>query len=408
MAEPVQNSDLARGPLGGLKVLEMSSYMLVPASGSILASFGADVVKVEPAGSSDFSRAHLQVIDGCPVDWAFEFANNAKRSIQLNLRSDSGRAVMHRLLESSDVFLTNVRLPALSRATAEPEELRRKYPRLIIAHATGYGTRGPDANRPAFDSLAYWARAGIAHVLATDDNPPVLPQGAIGDLPTSISIVAGVLMALYIREKSGQGSIVDVSLYGNGIWANAWMLASVLAGGPEPRPESRRYRQNPLYTMYECSDGVWVQLTMFQPEPYWRPVCEALGRDDLVNDDRFSDHEDILLHGAEGISELQATIGRMTVAQLGQLLDARDLPWAPVYSLTDVAKDEQARQNNFIMKKRHRSGAMMDTIAPPFQVRGFLPQMKPSSEVGQDTEQVLLEAGYDWDEITKLRAARAF
>ena len=402
-------SERAEGPLHGIRVIELSSWVMAPACGAILAAYGADVIKVEPAGSADPSRGTRRVmVDGEPIEGGFELANNAKRGIQLDLGSDAAIEVLHRLLAPADVFLTNVRHAPLERAGIAAEALRARHPNLIIAHATGYGPSGRDSGRPAFDELAYWSRAGIAATLAADGDPPVQLQGALGDMPASAMLCAGILMALFRRERAGGGAIVDVSLYGAGLWSNGWALQSVLLGAPDLPARGRRHRVNPLYTNYRCADGRWVQFAMFQTERYWEPLCAALGRPELASDERFASHEALLAHSYEAVLELEQVVGSLTLDDLGPRLDERDLPWSPIFSLSDIVDDEQARANGYLVSKQHRSGAQITSIAPPFQLRGQELHFAPAPEVAQHQEEVLQEAGYDWDDIQALRRRGAF
>ncbi len=316
--------------------------------------------------------------------------------------------MLHRLIERVDVFLTNIRSDALRRADLEPATLQARYPELIIAHATGYGPEGPDAGRPAFDELGYWARGGIARTLAPEDEPPVQLVGAMGDFPSGVAIVAGISTALFRRERSGGGAIIDVSLYGAGLWTNGWELQTTLLGQPPRRATAREARPNPLYNTYRCADGRWVQFAMFQAGRYWAPLCEALDRPDLVTDPRFADFDSILEHATEATALLDAAVGTVALDDLAPRLDAADLPWSPVLSLDEIRTDEQARANGLIRAKPHRSGIEIDTIAPPFQFRGQPADLAAAPEVGQDREALLLELGYDWDEIAALAERDAF
>ena len=397
-----------QGALSGISVLELAGWYMAPGCTSILATFGADVIKIEPAGSADPARQHRQTVDGESVESGFELVNNRKRSIQLDTGSEAGREVLDRLLERADVFVTNVRTPSLERMGIEPERAMERYPRLVYAHGTGYGREGTVSDRPAFDELAYWARGGIAAALAVDDEPPVQLLGAMGDLPTAVALAAGVLMALFRREREGRGGIVDVSLHGSGLWTNGFALAAALAGAPVRRQRGRRHRFNPLYTVYRCADGGWVQFAMFQTDRFWAPLCEALERPDLAGDERFATHELRLRNSTAAFDELQAAIARLTREDLGPRLDARDLPWSPVLDAAGAARDEQARVNGYVVKKQYRTGLAIETVAPPLRLRDEPPQFGPSPELGQHTEEVLLELGYDWGGIERLRERGAF
>ena len=398
-----------QGPLAGVTVVELASWMMTPASGSILASFGADVIKIEPAGSADPMRRLNEVgASAGALEAGFELVNNGKRSMQLDIKSAAGREVMQRLLDRADIFLTNVRAQSLERAGLDPATLHQRHPRLIVAHGTGHGRFGDDADRPTFDELAYWSRGGMATALQVEGTPPVALNGAMGDLPTAVTLVAGMLMALYRREREGHGAIVDVSLYQCGMWANGLVIAAALAGQPRHPRLGRQHAFSPLDTSYQCADGAWVQFAMLQVMRYWRPLCEVVERPELADDPRFDTLERLLENRVEAIAELEQAIGLLTRDELGRRLDSHGLPWSPIFEVEEVIADEQARVNNYIVKKQHRSGAEMETLAPPFALRDEELRLEPSPEAGQHTEEVLLELGYDWDEIGELREQGAF
>ena len=395
-------------PLDGLRVIELASWVMAPAAAGILSAYGADVVKIEPAGSGDPSRAATVEVGDEAIEAGFELANNRKRSIHLDLGTDAGREVVHRLLTDADVFVTNVRQEALKRAGLLPDQLGRLYPQLVIAHATGYGTEGPHSGRPAFDELAYWSRGGIADAITPPAVPPVGLAGAMGDLPSAIALVAGVTMALLRRERDGTGSIVDVSLYQCGMWTNGWLLQQALLGGQGRPRRERAAGSNPLYHSYRSRDGKWVQFAMLQPDRYWRPLCIALDRSDLVEDERFHNAAALGEHATEAIALLDELVGALGADELARRLDDQDLPWSPIFNATEIAGDEQARANGYIVAKRHRSGRHIETVSPPFHLRGLPLRFGPAPEAGHDTEAVLGEAGYSWDEISRLRDRGAY
>lgn len=403
--EPVDRAAL---PLAGIRVVEVASWVMAPSAGAILAAFGANVVKVEPAGSADPARAATVEVDGHTVEPGFEIANGGKQAITIDLAAAAGQEVLHRLIERADVFLTNIRSEALQRADLDPLLLQSRYPELIVAHATGYGPDGPDADRPAFDELGYWARGGIGRTLAPEGEPPVQLVGAMGDFPSGVAIVAGITTALFRRERNGGGAIIDVSLYGAGLWTNGWELQTTLLGQTPRQATPREARPNPLYNTYHCADGRWVQFAMFQAGRYWAPLWQALDRPDLIADPRFRDFDAILAHAQEATALLDAAVGAVALDDLAPRLDAADLPWSPVLSLEEIRTDEQARINGLIRSKPHRSGIEIDTIAPPFQFRGQPAHLAAAPEVGQDRESLLLELGYDWDEIAALADRGAF
>ena len=246
--------------LRGIKVVEMATWIFAPMAACVLGELGADVIKVEPH-DGDPMRGLVPRVRG-DVDWIWELANRNKRGVALDVRSDDGRAALGRLLADADIFIVNLRRGALERLGIDYESLRESHPRLIYAHATGYGVEGPDIDRPAFDELAYWARGGFMSVLGPPDSEPVRLVGAMGDLPSAMNIAAAIFAALYQRERSGEGQYLSCSLYGGGIWTNGFAIQAALATGQQ-LPRTDRYSSfNPLYNSYRAADGKWLQLAM--------------------------------------------------------------------------------------------------------------------------------------------------
>lgn len=391
-------------PLAGVRVLELATWVMAPAASGLMANFGADVIKIEPPGGGDPSRGSTAVVDDAMVEPGFELANGGKRSIQLDVSSETGQRAVHSILVNCDVFVTNVRASGLERAGLNPETLAARYPRLIIAHATGYGPLGEHANRPAFDELGYWSRAGIAAILRRGaDEPPVGLVGAMGDLPSASALLSGILMALLRRHQTGRGGIVDVSLLQCGLWANAWALQPALSGVPRRPRGDRLHPMSPLYTMYQCRDGEWIQLAMPQPDRYWARFCTTIGRPELATDERFSNRTALVANAPEAAALIQETFRHLGLDEVTRILDLADLPWSPIFEVSQVLADEQSRVNGYITTKTHRSGVQMQTLGPPFNLRGTRPLLRPAPEAGQDTELVLSELGLTWDDIAKVR-----
>lgn len=390
-------------PLAGIKVLELASWVMAPAAAGLMANFGADVIKIEPAGGGDPSRGSTAIVQGTVIEPGFELANGGKRSVQIDVASATGQRAVYEILAGCDVFVTNVRASGLERAGLTPSVLAERYPRLIIAHATGYGPLGAHANRPAFDELAYWSRSGIAAILRRGSDDPVGLVGAMGDLPSASALLSGILMALLRRHQTGRGGIVDVSLLQCGLWTNGWALQPALAGAARRPRGDRLHPMSPLYTMYQCRDGEWVQLAMPQPDRYWGVFCEAIGRPELATDERFANRAALIANAPEAAALIQETFSHLGIEEVTQILDRADVPWSPILEVPDVLADEQSRVNGYITSKAHRSGVQIETIGPPFSLRGTSPLLRPAPEAGQDTELVLSELGLSWDEIASVR-----
>ena len=223
-----------RMALEGIRVVEVSTWVAAPVCGVLLAEFGADVIRVEPL-QGDPVRGLLP--RGSSIEafnWWWEMWNRSKRGMALDLSLPEGRDIVHRLAARSDVFLTNLRPGSLERAELDYDTIRELNPRIIYAHITGYGIKGPERERPSFDALAFWTRGGFPAVLGEPDAPPVALEGAMGDHPTGGLALAGIALALYVRERTGVGQKVDLSLLGSGCWVNGVDLQWALAFGSNP------------------------------------------------------------------------------------------------------------------------------------------------------------------------------
>ena len=390
--------------LHGLKVVELATWLFGPMCACVLGELGADVVKVEPH-AGDPMRGLVHRVRG-DVDWVFELANRNKRSVALDLRAAEGADVLRALLREADVFIVNLRRGALERLGLDYESLRADHPRLIYAHATGYGTAGPDIDRPAFDELAYWARGGFMDTLGPPGAEPVRLVGAMGDLPSALNLTAAVFAALYQRQQTGRGQFLTCSLYGGGIWANGFAVQGALATG-ENFPKTDRYHAfNPLYNSYQTADGKWLQLAMIQEERFWEPFANAVGITEFREEARFQDPAQRRDHTREAVELIEAKLAEKSRAEWGAIFDAADFPWAPAADTVDIAQDPQAWANGYARTMPHKSGGEFSTIGVPFQL-AEAPTVNYNSapELGEHSEQVLEEYGYNWEQITALKEA---
>ena len=310
--------------LRGIKVVEMATWIFAPMAACVLGELGADVIKVEPH-DGDPMRGLVPRVRG-DVDWIWELANRNKRGVALDVRSAEGRAALGRLLAEADIFIVNLRRSALERLGIDYESLRESHPRLIYAHATGYGVEGPDIDRPAFDELAYWARGGFMSVLGPPDSEPVRLVGAMGDLPSAMNIAAAIFAALYQRERTGEGQYLSCSLYGGGIWTNGFAIQAALATGQQ-LPRTDRYSSfNPLYNSYRAADGKWLQLAMIQEERFWQPFAEAIDLPILTKDARFASSAERRKHIREAVQLIEQRIAEAPRDHWAAIFDANDLP----------------------------------------------------------------------------------
>jgi crotonobetainyl-CoA:carnitine CoA-transferase CaiB-like acyl-CoA transferase len=390
----------------GVRVIELAQWVFVPVAGALLADWGADVVHVEPKEGDPYRGLVTQGIgaERGGVNLSLALANRGKRSIALDIRSDDGLALLHKLLASADVFLTSLRPGALARLGLDSEELRRRYPGLIYARGHGYGARGPDADMAGYDATAFWARGGMAHILTPPERDyPISQRGAMGDRNGAMALAFGVAAALLKRSRTGDGCVVDVSLLSTAMWTLSSDLLAVL-GGDDPKPASGRGPHvNPLVGVYRTKDGRHVQLVFLQPDRYWPDFCRAVGRLDWLEDARFVDMASRREHGEALVAELDLEFANHTFSEWKEILSGLDAPWAPMQSVAELLDDVQVQANGYVGDVVVDGETTYRLPAVPVQFDGCPPPMRRAPEHGEDTEALLLELGCAWEEISTLR-----
>ncbi len=400
------------GPLDGVRVLEVANWLAVPAGVALLADMGAEVIKVEPP-AGDAWRGFRMASVGYPGEFAgnyvFEADNRGKRGITLNLDAPEGRDIVARLAESADVLVTNLIPSRAERYGITYAALSARNPRLIFAHFTGYGVAGPERDRLGFDYAAFWARSGIMGLVGEEGGAPPLQRPGMGDHTTALAIACGIIAALFERERSGRGQEVDFSLVHTGLWVLSTDVQAALLARANPSKHDRTAPANPIWNTYRCADRSWLLLVMPQPDPYWPKVCAAIGRPELVDDPRFDSLDARARNSRELVAILEGAFASAPREEWGRRLDAHGVIWAPVQSMTEVITDPQARANGAFAAINHPSLGTFETVAPPFRFgRSRVEPRGPAPELGQHTEEVLLEAGYSWEEIAALREQGAF
>lgn len=393
------------GALEGIKVIELAQWIAGPAAAALLAEWGADVIKVEPLQGEPLRGMLVSVFPTRQGDANFlvDQVNRGKRSIAVNLRCEEGKAILHQLVAEADVLVTNLRPKALRELGATYEEVRPYNPRLVYCQITGYGHGHGESDRALVD-VGVYARLGLARLVTPasdpEGKPPQEPNG-IFDHTTSMVAAGAVALALYDRERTGAGRWVGVSLVRVGAFMLSWDLLRAIRLGSRVRPVDRRHVRNPLINCYRAGDGRWLWLLCAQPDRHWRSLCEALDREDLLDDPRFSDTVSRARNAADLVDELDREFGRRPLSQWAEILDRHDIWWAPVNNPNEAVADPLLEA----------AGALADidagarharVIAGPVEAEGIRPR-GPVPEVGQHTEEVLLELGYDWDAISDLK-----
>ena len=384
----------------GLKVIDCASWIAGPAAATIMSDFGADVIKIEPPGVGDPWRARST--SGAPNDYYWQLTSRNKRSLALDLKHEAGRAVLYRLVADSDVFVTNFPLPVRDRLKLAPTDLLPLNKRLIYASFTAYGEAGDEAAKTGFDSTAYWARTGLMDAVRADvDTPPARSAPGMGDHPSATGLYAAIVTALYRREKTGQGGVVRSSLLQNGLWANGCFVQTRLFGEPVPHRPTREQAPNALANHYRCRDGRWFIMALFNEERQLRPLLNAIGREDLADDERFATKEARKQNATALVVELDAVFASRDMAEWRTILDAVGVTFGVVGRIDDVADDAQMQAIGALVP--FADGKTL-TVSSPFHLEGeakVAPRRAPA--VGQHSEDVLRDAGYSADDIGRLR-----
>ncbi len=394
--------------LEGIRVIDVSEAGLAPVCCRILADMGAEVIKVERTEGGDQTRGILKISGNVPIydiNYVFEFYNFNKKGITLDLKQEEGQQILYKLVEKSDVFVCNFRPQALKKLGLEYETIAKINPRIIYAHLSGYGLHGPERDVGAYDFVGYWARSGVMSALGEPGTPLPYQLPGFGDNTTGMYAACAILLALFHRERTGEGQEVCVSLIGGGIWSMGIVLSSVLATGLEYPRVSRMDTSNPIFNSYECADGEWLQLACIQGDRYWSGVCKALSLGELENDSRFCTHEKRMESHEELIPILDKVFMTKTRDEWAELLGQEDIIWTPVKTPAEVANDPTPWADGYFQEVDHPAGKKLKVILPPWQFSKTPATIRSTApEFGQHTEEVLTELlGYTWDDVTAFK-----
>jgi crotonobetainyl-CoA:carnitine CoA-transferase CaiB-like acyl-CoA transferase len=406
------SSETSVDVFGGVRVIELAQFVFVPAAGALLADWGADVIKIEHPVLGDGYRALVSQgiirTSSTGINQNMEMHNRGKRSVGLDVASATGRDLLLKLVASADVFLTNFLPGTLRRWRLDVEDLRAVNPRIIYARGHGHGLRGPDADLPAYDATAFWARGALGATLTPPSlERPIGQRGGFGDRTGATNLAFGVASALFRRERTGEPSVVDVSLLGTAIWTLGSDVLSGLQGNWAAAPvagQAARLSLNPLSNTYETKDGRFLSLLLLQPDRHWPDLARAIGREDLLADPAFATGKAILEHPADMVDILEPLFSSKTLAEWRDAFLGCRFPWAPYARVPELIEDPQVVANGYIAEVEHEAGNFrLPTGAVQFDERPATLSRGP--EHAEHTEQVLLELGYEWDDIAALKEA---
>ncbi|QHE88140.1 CaiB/BaiF CoA transferase family protein [Hydrogenophaga sp. BPS33] len=397
-------SDQPAQPLKGVRVIEFAHWMAGPLSGGLLADWGADVIKVEPPGGEPMRTifAKMGARAGTP-NAAFTLANRGKRSLVLDVKTDEGLAALGKLLANADVLLTNLRPDALQRLGLGAAEIRQKYPRLVYCSVSAYGWGGPDQDRPGYDIAAFYGRTGVAHEITTAGTPPPALLQGIGDAFTAMTATTGILAALMERHQTGQGRVVEASLMRTGMWALGGELGQQALGGNPKPPKPREQSRTPMYNSYRTADDRWFFLVGVEARRHLPTVLRAIGREDLVDDERFKDGRGIGTHAAELIALFDQAFNSQPMAYWAEQLDRHEVWWAPIQVPAEVLNDQQAEAIGAWTTVEGKQ-SVDAPVRFDFMPRGEAPR---APQTGEHTAQVLADYGFTAEEVQRLSAVAA-
>jgi len=391
---------MARG-LEGIRVIEVGGAFAMPLAGMLMGSWGAEVIHVEPPGRGDLQR-HLLAAGMAgwarphDVNYIWEHVDRNKKSLTVNLKEEQGQEIIHKLATDADVFLNNLRPYEMDKFNLGYDTLAALNQRLIYANLTGYGQRGPEKNVGGYDSVAFWARSGVMDLMHEPDSAPNISRPAYGDSITSQSLLAGVMAALFIRERTGEGQEVEVSLYNSAIYALGTDITGCLISGEDSVRPTRQTMSNPIRNIYPTSDNRWIMLGMTTSQPYWPNFCKAIDREDLIENGKFADPGSRADNASELVTIIEDIFKTRTYQEWKEILSANKLIWAPLQTPLEVTRDEQAEANDYFSDGDHPTYGPIRMLNNPIKLsKSNAENICKAPDLGEHTDALLEDLGYD-------------
>ncbi len=400
------------GPLAGVRVLEVATHVFVPMSGAVLSDWGAEVIKIEPLDGGDPYRGLVtagmhKLHHG--VDIHFQATNRGKRSVAIDLKRPEGRTLLSRLIERCDVFVTNLRPEARQRLALEPPDVRADNPSIIYVRGHAFGNSGPEADRGGYDAGAYWARSGMQQIFTgPDDEWPATPRPAFGDVVGGLTIAGAISTALYQRRATGEPAVLDISLLALGMWqVQMDVMNACLDENLASRRLPDRYQMpNPLMLSYRTKDDRFIYLQMLSPDRFWPDLCQVISQPEMARDPRFANMDLRRQNSRACIEWLDGVFATRTFAEWRRILSEFPGEWVPSVRPGELAGDPQVQANEYI-SHLHFEDFDLPVVAPPVRFEGQPTQPIRAPEFGEHTEEVLIEMGLAWDDLSALKDSKA-
>lgn len=390
----------------GLKVLDVGTAIASPVAATILADFGADVIKVEEPLEGDMLRmfSYIPTTPDADCNYFWQMDGRNKRSLTLNLKSSEGMEVLHKLVKECAVYITNQPFPVRRSLKLGYEDLKQLNPGMIYASLSAFGEEGPDRDTKAFDLVAYWGRSGLMDLARSTGSVPTQALPGMGDHPTSIALYAGIVTALLNKERTGEGSMVHTSLLANGLWSAASIAQGGLAGGDLDKYRETNSVPGLMGRVYKTADGRWLQLTMIRKEEDFMMLLAAMDLVHLLEDERFSTPEAMLANGGELSNLIQDVLITRDADQWLATFDSMNVPVRKVATIDEAIRDEQLTINKMIVPPVDDDVGIPMIVNHPIKVSN-VEQVGPkrAPEMGEQTSQILQALGYSENEIQKFR-----
>lgn len=393
-------------PLSKIKVLDVSQIMAGPFCCMLLGDMGADVIKVETPGAGDQTRKSMGFRLKGDDSGGFLALNRNKRSVEIDLKNPAGLEAFYELVRGADVLVENNRPGVAARLKIDYAVLREINPRLVYASISGFGQTGPWSRRPGLDLIAQ-AMSGVMSVMGHPDAPPVKASVPIADLGAGLFTAYGVLSALMGREHTGQGQYVDASLFETALGLSVWESAEYWGTGEVPVPIGSANRMSAPYQAVRAADRHFV-IGAANPK-LWAALCDVIGRPDLLADSRFTDNAARIRNRAALIPEIEAEFARKPAAEWVDALLAAGVPAAPIFTYDEALSSEQAVARDMVLEIDHPVEGRVKALGFPVKLSGTPQQVRyPAPLLGQHTDEVLGEFGFDPATVVRLRAQGAF